>query len=82
MIFCVERRARVYEIIAKSLFQINVSNPHASLTDKEGDIPNMWQHRWCDWCYYVENTNIFLFSKEGLGRVLGPSKDEDDEIGK
>ena len=56
------------------------SNPHTSLTGEEGNISNLCQFGFYDWCYYREQEEAFPYSKEILGRVLGPSKGEGNEL--
>ena len=47
----------------------------------QGDISNLCNFAWYDWCYYREESNhLFPNQKELLGRVLGPSKNEGNEM--
>ena len=78
--YCTERRARVHNLTARNLFQLHGSNPHTVLTKEEGDISNLCQYGWYDWCYYRDHTNKFPFGKEVLGRVLGPARGEGNEM--
>ena len=78
--YCMERRARVHNLTARNLFQLHGSNPHTVLTKEEGDISNLCQYGWYDWCYYRDHTNKFPFGKEVLGRVLGPARGEGNEM--
>ena len=71
--YCIERRARINNLTAKTLFSLHGSNAHTSLTHEDGDISNLCQFDWYDWCYYRDNTERFPFNREVLGRVLGPS---------
>jgi hypothetical protein len=50
------------------------------LTNEEGDISNLCQYDWYQWCYYRENTSKFPFNSEILGRILGPAKGEGNEM--
>ena len=75
-----ERRARVHNITARNLFQLHGSNLHTVLTKEERDISTLCQHRWYDWCYYIDHANKFPFGKEVLGRVLGQARGEGNEM--
>ena len=65
---------------AKNLFQLHGTTPYTSLTSEEGDISNLCQFGWYQWCYYREHGASFPFNKEVLGRVLGPAKGEGNEL--
>ncbi len=78
--YCVERRARINNLTAKDVFTLHGSNPHADLTGEEGDMSNLCQHKWCDWCYSREQKNKFPYNREVLGRVLGPAKGAGNEM--
>ena len=75
-----ERRARIDNLTARDLFQLHGTNPHTALFSEEGDISNLCQFKWHEWCHYQENTNKFPFNREILGRVLGPAKGEGNEM--
>jgi hypothetical protein len=75
-----ERRARINNLTARSLFQLHGTNAHTALTNEEGNISNLCQYDWYQWCYYRENTSKFPFNREILGRVLGPAKGEGNEM--
>ena len=72
--YCVEKRHRFHNLGAKNLFQLHGSNTHAALPGEEHNVSNLHQHGWHDWYYHKENANIFLFSKEMLGRFFRKSK--------
>jgi hypothetical protein len=78
--YCVERRARINNMTAKDLFQLHGSNAHTALTGDEGDISNLCQFKWYEWCYFRDHKNKFPFNREVLGRVLGPAKGEGNEM--
>ena len=78
--YCAERRARINNLTAKNLFQLEGRNAHFSVTGEEGDISNLCQYKWYDWCYYREQGSKFPFAKEVLGRVLGPAKGAGNEM--
>jgi hypothetical protein len=78
--YCIERRARINNLTARDLFQLHGTNPHTAMTSDEGDISNLCQYDWYQWCYYREHTARFPFNREVLGRVLGPAKGEGNDM--
>ena len=78
--YCVERQAWINNLMAKDRFQLQGTTAHTLMTGEEGDISNLCQYAWYDWCYYRENKNAFPFNKEVLGRVLGPARGEGNEM--
>ena len=78
--YCMERRARVNNLTAKNLFQLEGQTPHFTVTGEEGDISNLCQYDWYQWCYYREQGAAFPMHREVLGRVLGPAKGEGNEM--
>jgi hypothetical protein len=78
--YCVERRARINNLTAKSLFQLHGTNAHTALLGVEGDISNLSQFKWYDWCYYREHKAAFPYPREILGRVLGPATGAGNEM--
>ena len=71
--YCVERRARINNLTAKNAFKLHGSTPHTVTTGDEGDISNLCQYGWYEWCYFRDQTAAFPNNKEVLGRVLGPA---------
>jgi hypothetical protein len=78
--YCVERRARINNLTAKSLFQLHGTNAHTALTGEEGDISNLSEYKWYDWCYYREQKEQFPYPREILGRILGPATGAGNEM--
>lgn len=78
--YCAERRARVNNLTAKKLFQLEGQNAHYSVTGEPGDISNLCQFDWYGWCYFRDQKVAFPNTKEVLGRVLGPAKGEGNEM--
>jgi hypothetical protein len=72
--YCVERRARINNLTAKDLFTLHGTNAHTALFGEDGDISNLCQYKWYDWCYFPEQKQSFPYAREALRRVLGPSK--------
>jgi hypothetical protein len=77
---CLERRARFHNLTAKSNFKLHGTNSHTVTTGEEGDVYNLCRFVWYDWCYYREHTAAFPKQREVLGRVLGPTRGEGDEM--
>ena len=55
--YCLDRRARINNMTAKTMFKLHGDNPHTALTNTEGDISNLSQYAWYDWCYFREKRN-------------------------
>lgn len=78
--YCVERRARIHNLVSKETFKLRGTTPYADVTGQEGDISNLCQYDWYEWCYFRDQGADFPFAKERLGRVLGPSRGEGNEM--
>ena len=78
--YCAERRARINNLVAKDLFQLQGRNPHYHTTGSEGDISNLCQYSFYQWCYYRDGHAGFPLPREVLGRCLGPAKGEGNEM--
>ena len=78
--YCVERRARINNLTAKNAFKLHGSTPHTVTTGDEGDISNLCQYGWYEWCYFRDHTAAFPSNKEVLGRVLGPARGAGNEM--
>jgi hypothetical protein len=50
--YCLERRARINNLTARDLFQLHGTNAHTVMTTEEGDISNLCQYDWYEWCFY------------------------------
>ena len=73
---CVERRARINNLIARPKFSLHGRNAHCDVTGEEGDISNLCKFGWCDWCHFRDKSVKCPFNQEVLGRVSGPAKGE------
>ena len=78
--YCVERRARINNLTAKSRFNLEGTNAYTLTLGEEGDISNLCNYSWYDWCYFREQTAPFPHNKEVLGRVLGPARGQGNEM--
>ena len=72
--YCVERRARIHNLTAKTnIFQLHGSNAHTYTMGEEGDISNICQFQFYEWCYYYDSDDGFPRHHLVIGRVMGPS---------
>ena len=78
--YCLERRALIFQVTAKKLFQLNGTNPHTATFGTEADISHLCQFGWYEWVYYRDQSASFPYPKECLGRCLGPAKNEGNEM--
>ena len=78
--YCMERRALIFQITAKTLFQLNGVNPHTFTFGTEADISNLCQYGWYEWVYFRDVKTSFPYQKECLGRCLGPAKNEENAM--
>ena len=60
--YCVERQAQIDNLKDKRTFSLHKANVYTSLTVKEGDISNLFQYKWYDWCYYRDHKKHFPFN--------------------
>ena len=74
--YCMERRALIYQVTARKLFQLNGSNPHTVTLGTEADISHLCQFGWYEWVYFRDQSAQYPYPKECLGRCLGPAKNE------
>ena len=74
--YCMERRALIYNVTSKKLFQLQGSNPHTVTFGTQADISNVCHFGWYEWVYYRDQSASYLFQKECLGRCLSPAKNE------
>ena len=78
--YCAERRARINNLTARDLFQLDGNNAHFDVMGEEGDISNLCRFDWYEWCYFLDQKAGFPLQREILGRVLGPSKGVGNEM--
>jgi len=60
--YCVEQRARINNLTAKDLFVLHETNAHTALSREDGDISNLCQYKWYDWCYFREKKERFPYN--------------------
>ena len=78
--YCIERRAHINNLTAKSNFKLHGSNAHTLTMQEEGDISNLCQFVWYEWCYFRDHAGAFPQQKEVLGHILGPGCGEGNEM--
>ena len=78
--YCSERRARINNLTTRNLFQLQVQNPTMATLGEEGDISNLCNFQWFEWCYFRYQGKSFIMQKESLGKVLGPAKNCGNEM--
>ena len=67
-------------LTTNNLFQLQGQNPHMATLGEMADISNLCQFGWYQWVYFRQHTEKFPHQKEVLGRCLGPTKDEGNEM--
>ena len=77
--YCAERRALINNLTAKNLFQLEGSNANMKILGDSGDISNLCQFDWFDWCKYRDSSQ-FPRQEMRLGRVLGPAQNLSNEM--
>ena len=65
--YCLERRVQIYNLMARDHIKIRGIMPHIATTGVEGDISNLCQYKWYDWCHNREHTAKFHTTKKSLG---------------
>ena len=71
--YCAERRAKVNNMTARDLFQLQGQTPEFHVTGLEPDISNICRFEWYEWIYYKDEGPSFPESQWVLGRALGPT---------
>ena len=65
--YCAERRAMIFQLSARDLFQLQGSNPYTATFGEEGDISNLCRYDWYDWVYFWDGSAKFPYPKLSLG---------------
>ena len=78
--YCAERWARVNNLTARQLFQLQGQNPYLATLGEEGDISNLCQFEWYAWAHAQETSAKFPHDSQTLVRVLGPCKNAGNEM--
>ena len=77
--YCLERRALIINATARDNFKLQGQTPHMTVHGQEPDISNLL-FGWFEWVYYLDDSEKFPYPREVLGRCLGPSIDEGNEM--
>ena len=77
--YCIQRRAAIHNVTPRHLFQNDGLNPHTITYGTQADISNLCTYQWYQWIYYRDH-GVFPINKEKLGRVLGPLRNEGNEM--
>ena len=64
--YCAERRVLINILTSKNLFQLDGGNVNLKIVGETGDISNLYQLGWFEWCYFCDWTN-FPYQEEKLG---------------
>ena len=76
-----ERRVLIYNLAPRNLFQTDKRSPSQYQFGVQCDISNLCSFNLYDCCYYLEEVkDLFSYQKEILGRALGPTKNEGNEM--
>ena len=78
--YCAERRAKVHNVTAKDLFQLQGQTPSYHVHGVEPDISNICQFAWYEWVYFRDGNQQFPLPTEVLGRALGPADNAGSEM--
>ena len=73
-------RSSVANLTANNLFQLGGQNPYVATLGEMGYISNLCPFGWYEWVYFCQNTASLPYQKEELGRCLGPTKNEGNEM--
>ena len=76
--YALERRALIHNLVPRPLFQNN-RPPHEATFGESGDISRLADFGFLQWCYYRDHGS-FPANKSKLGRVIGPCKNEGNEM--
>ena len=78
--YCAERRSTIMTLTANNLYQLQGQNPYMATLNEMGDISNLCQFGWYEWVYFRQQKAQFPRQKSELGRCLGPTKNEGNEM--
>ena len=56
---CAEHRAAISKLTAKNLFQLQGHTPHSITLGEPGDVSNLCQFGWYEWCYFSQGKAYF-----------------------
>ena len=78
--YCIERRVRVHNVTARDSLALDNQNPTTVTTGDVADISNLGRYDFYEPIYYWENKHQFPMPTLRIGRALGPTKYEGNEM--
>ena len=78
--YATELQIQIFNLTAKHLFQLQGHNPHLATFDDMGDISNLCNFGWYEWCYFLQGNTAFPMTTQGLVLCLGPCKNEGNNM--
>ena len=78
--YACEQRAYFMNLTANNMFQLEGQNPYMATLGEMGDISNLFQFGRYAWVHFCQNTPSFPYQKYELGRCMGPTKNEGNEM--
>ena len=78
--YAVEYRTAVHNVTAHDTFKLGGVNPSMVTHGQEADISNLCRFKFYEWVYYWDQKENIPEQKGRLGRTLGPSKFEGNEM--
>ena len=71
--YCIERRAKIENSIAKENYLLKGSVPHSVMTGEMTDISNLCNFKWYEWVKFRKPGELYPYPTEWIGRCLGPA---------
>ena len=78
--FCIERRARIENALAKNNHLLKGSVPHSVISGEVTDISNICNFGWNEWIKFRKPGEKYPYPTEWLGRCLGPAHNKGNEM--
>ena len=78
--YCVEFKVSVHNVTAKGSLHLDNVNPHMVTTGEEKDISNLGRYGFYEMIYYWDQKHGFPEQKKRIGRALGPTKFQGNEM--
>lgn len=79
--FCLGRRVTIHNLIPRDQFQLQGSTTISATFGRQGDISNVCGFDLYEWVNYLEDGHtLFPYQREKLGRVLGPFRNEGNQM--
>ena len=78
--YCIERRVRVHNVTARNTLHLDNQNPHLITEGEPADISNLARYGFYEMVYYYDSKQQFPLPQKRIGRALGPTKYEGNEM--